>query len=268
MRTTALALALALGMHGAPGHGDGLRALTLRQDILGWEGVGRLELGRDGYCTGVLVAPDLVLTAAHCLFDGETPRRPEDLVFRAGDRSDDTIAARGVVQAAVDHGYLSARAETPDRIAADVALLKLETAIPAGTARPFLIDPAPPGGGQVSVLSYGAGRDAVPSREAGCRLLGRQAGILAFDCDVTFGSSGAPVFRLVGDRIRIVSIVSSGHRGDRGSLAFGPVLDGKVAALTAALRSGRGLWEVTPPAARRLVTEDGRAAGGARFLRP
>lgn len=261
------ALALALCVLGAPGHGDGLRPLTLRQDILGWEGVGRLDLGGNGYCTGALVAPDLVLTAAHCLFDGEAPRRSGDIVFRAGDRRDDSIAARRVVQAAVDRGYISAGAETPDRIAADVALVKLETAIPAGTARPFLIDPAP-AGGRVSVLSYGAGRDAVPSREADCRLLGRQAGILAFDCDVTFGSSGAPVFRLDGDRIRIVSIVAAGHRGDQGSLAFGPVLDGKVEALAAMLRSGRGLWDVAPPAARRLGPDADRATGGARFLRP
>jgi protease YdgD len=252
-------------MLSASAQADSLRPLTLRQDLLGWEGVGRLELGPGGYCTAALVAPDLVLTAAHCLFDGDTPRRREDLLFRAGHRNGETVAARGVVQGAVAADYRPSDPDRAARIAADVALLRLDAAIPAGTARPFLVDPSP-AAGSVSVLSYGAGRDAVLSREAGCRVLGRRDLILAFDCSVTFGSSGAPVFRVDGTSIRIVSIISSGSGED--SLAFGPVLRGRVEALSAALRGGAGLWEVDRPAARHVGTASDRAAGGARFLRP
>jgi protease YdgD len=251
----------------APAKAENLRALTLRQDILGWEGVGRIELGGDGYCTGALIAPDLVITAAHCLFEGGAPRRREDILFRAGDRNDDAIATRGVVQAAVPADYVSAGEDRAAAIAADVALLRLDAPIPASTARPFLIDP-PPDGGRVSVLSYGVGRDAVLSREAGCRVLGRRDGILAFDCDVTFGSSGAPVFRLDGSRIRIVSIVSAGRGGTGDNLAFGPVLSSRLAPLAADLQGGRGLWAAAPPAPRRIGAGSDRAAGGARFLRP
>ena len=37
-----------------------------------WEAVGRLDIDGVGFCTGALIAPDIVLTAAHCLFDKES----------------------------------------------------------------------------------------------------------------------------------------------------------------------------------------------------
>lgn len=267
MRAAALLAACLLAPGPVLASGDTLRPLTLRQDLLGWEGVGRIELGARGYCTGALIAPDLVLTAAHCLFDGARLRPREGLVFRAGHGNGEAIAVSRITQAAVDPGYLPAGRDAAARIATDIALLRLEKPVPSGTARPFAIDPAPTRG-SVSVVSYGAGRDAVLSRQARCNVLDRHSQILAVDCDVTFGSSGAPVFRIDGARVRIVSIVSSGRNEDGASLAFGPVLHGRVEALSAVLRSGGGLWEADPPEARRLGAGSERSAGGARFLRP
>ena len=59
--------------------------------------------------------------------------------------------------------------------------------------------------GELMVASYGRGRNGVLSIQRECHVLDFSQDIYAFDCNVTFGSSGAPVFaydgRAPGNRV-------------------------------------------------------------------
>ena len=73
-----------------------LTSLQTGEEARGWEAVGRLDIDGKGFCTGALIAPDLVLTAAHCMFDRDTGLAvdPSRLQFLAGLRNGRALAYR------------------------------------------------------------------------------------------------------------------------------------------------------------------------------
>ncbi len=270
-----LVAALGLLLAALPAAADApLKRLTLRQDLLGWEAIGRVEIGGRGYCTGVLIAADLVLTAAHCLLaGGESLAAPGSLRFRAGLR-DGVALAESQARRAVVHPSYAPGGDAADRIRHDVGLIELATPVPVSAASPFQAVALADGARDLTVVSYGQGRDEALSRDESCSVLGRAEGLIAFDCDVTFGSSGAPVFRRTGGRAELVSLVSGGVTETGERLAFGMERPRAVADLKAALRRGEGAAAEVPAAgaaARILRPAPGlkrQAAGGAKFVRP
>ena len=205
-----------------------LRTLQTGNDSRGWEAVGRLNLGDRGFCTGALIADDLVLTAAHCLFDKETGARidPTTIQFLAGWRNGRAAAYRGVTRAVAHPEYVYGGHENVERVAYDVALLKLDQPIRLPSIHPFSTEGKPATGDEVGVVSYALDRSEAPSLQQLCHVLDGRSGLLVLSCSVDFGSSGAPIFSFRDGQPRIVSVVSAKAEMSGQKVALGtPLLE-------------------------------------------
>ncbi len=259
----------------AVGQESGLRRLLSGADSRGWEAVGRLEFDRRAFCTGAMVAPDLVLTAAHCLFERASGTRfaPEEIVFRAGWRNRRATAVARVVQVVVHPEFVPGQGGEVSRVGVDLALLRLQSPVRKTSIRPFATAPRPARGDEVAVVSYARERADSPSLQESCRVLARRSGVLVMDCAVDFGASGAPVFvRDETGGARIVSVISARARSGAREVALGAILDRPLEVLMTLLAN----TEPAPPEpgdAVRVFTLGGGseppdAPPGARFLRP
>jgi protease YdgD len=244
----------------------GLVALETADDSRGWEAVGRLNLGTRGFCTGTLIAPDLVLTAAHCLFDKETGARvdPSKIEFLAGWRNGSALAYRTARKALPHPDYVYAGDDGVARVAYDVALVQLDQPVRLWNVQPFDLDVRPVTGDEVGIVSYAQDRSEVPSLQETCHVLSREAEAIVMDCSVDFGSSGAPVFSFRDGVPRVVSVVSAKAQLDGQTVSLGVSLDAPLAQLKAEMANDiRG---TTGRSGVRVIS--GGAAQGAKFMSP
>ncbi|KMW58477.1 Trypsin domain protein [Candidatus Rhodobacter oscarellae] len=195
--------------------------------------MGKLTIANRAMCTGALIAPDLVLTAAHCLYDPYSGRsvRPRKIRFEAGLTGGNAKAARSVIKAVEHPSYRHNHGGANDP-SVDIAILKLDSPISGAEIQPFATDARPEKGDALGVISYTHLRRDTPLWQHPCDVLAKKGDVLVMNCEVDFGASGAPVFAVQGgSRPRLVSVISSkAALGDR-PVSVGTIIDSALALL-------------------------------------
>ncbi len=170
-----------------------------------WTSIGLVQTRGGGRCTGTLIAPDLVLTAAHCLLNGRTGdfAHPASIHFLLGYERG-RFRARGVVT-----GYRTGAGYDPAQRGPgreDWAVLALGAPM-SGQVLPLLDRPAAP---RTPLLlgGYQQDRPEVILADSGCRLLDMRGGLLLHDCAGTRGASGAPLLVRQGGGWAVAGIAS------------------------------------------------------------
>jgi len=154
-------------------------------------------------------------------------------------------------------------------VAADIALVELESPIRASVVKPFARYEELLPGDAVAVVSYAKERSEVPALQEPCYLLRRQSNALVLSCDVNFGASGSPIFVMRDGEPMIASVVSAmAQQSDGSDVALGTSLGAPLDDLMSLIETNNPVFRARKPfdASRELPqvgtgADTGKAAG-------
>lgn len=174
-----------------------------------WTAIGKVTNETGGSCSGVMIASDKVLTAAHCLYNYRGRRfiGADAMHFLLGYRAGTYTAHARVSRYAIGPGFNPERYE--QTFDSDWAVLTLTAALPSNVTPLELIDEVIPSGTKAMLAGYAQDRAQALTADRDCELRDRidQGRLMLHTCRSANGVSGAPILvRTATGRVQIAGI--------------------------------------------------------------
>jgi protease YdgD len=186
----------------------GHEAIDVDADTFPWSSVGKIYNSARSSCTGSVIAPSKVLTAAHCLFNRATNRflQAESIHFLLGYKKGEYRYHARVASYAVGPSFNPA--EGNKSVLADWAILSLTTPVASDITPLSLADDPSVAGDRIMVGGFSQKYPFKMTADTDCQVRGIVPnGLIVHDCAVMHGVSGAPLLKSPpGAAMRVVGV--------------------------------------------------------------
>jgi protease YdgD len=188
----------------------------IETEVWPWIALGRVNREVGGHCTGALIAPDRVLTAAHCLYNFKDRRWtiPMEVHFVAGYHRGAFREHAKAVRFDLSPTWVPERKDQSN-IGNDWAIVQLEHSLAVEpvrlSSRTYPQMKRAADSGELTIAGYNGDFAEILTQHHGCKLMAETAGgrLMLHNCDATFGSSGAPLLLMTPEGTEIVGVQSA-----------------------------------------------------------